>query len=144
MRAIRLQTQIERDHTLRIELPLDLAEGPAEVIVLVPDGTDQRARSRSAVLLEEILPLTEPVEGPRLEAIVGEIDAIYGQIRDLIQARRGDPELKEAVRPLWQKLRKLQEQEADAMELSFRKKILFDPRKGRELLDQAQGILEKK
>jgi hypothetical protein len=144
MRAIRLQTQIERDHTLRIVLPLDLAEGPAEVIVLVPDSTDQRARSRSAVLLEEILPLTEPVEGPRLEAIVGEIDEIYGQIRDLIQTRQGDPELKEAVRPLWQKLRKLQEQEADAMELSFREKILFDPRKGRDLLDQAQRILEKK
>jgi hypothetical protein len=41
-------------------------------------------------------------------------------------------------------LRKLQEQEADVMELRFRRQILFDPRKGRELIEQAQRILGKK
>lgn len=153
MRAIRLQTQIERDHTLRIELPLDLAEGPAEIIVLVPDSVDQRVRvSRSAMLLEEILPapgdemilpLNEPVEAPGLQEIAAEIDELYGRIRDLIGQRPGDPELKEAIRPLSQRLRKLQEQEADEMELSFRQKILFDPRKGRDLLERAQRILDK-
>jgi len=147
MRAIRLQTQIERDHTLRIELPLDLAEGPAEIIVLVPDSSDRHVRaSRSAMLLEEILPdagdemilpLNEPVAVPRLKVIAAEIDELYGQIRDLIGQLPGDPELKKAIRSLSQQLRRLQEQEADAMELSFREKILFDPRKGRELLEQA-------
>lgn len=37
MRAIKLQGRIGSDHMLVIELPRDLAEGPAEVIVLVPD-----------------------------------------------------------------------------------------------------------
>lgn len=43
MRAIRLQTQVEKDHTLRLELPEDVEEGPAEVIVLVPE-TVERSR----------------------------------------------------------------------------------------------------
>jgi hypothetical protein len=37
MRAIKLQAHIEKDHTLNLKLPEDVREGPAEVIVLVPD-----------------------------------------------------------------------------------------------------------
>jgi len=37
MRAIKLQTQVERDHTVHLVLPEDVNEGPAEVIVLVPE-----------------------------------------------------------------------------------------------------------
>lgn len=135
MRAIKLQTHIERDHTLRIELPPDLAEGPTEIIVLVPDRTDAG---------EEILPLDETLEVSSPDAIAAEIDELYREIGTLIGKRAGGPDLKEAVRPLWQRLRKLQEREADAMELRFRGRILFDPRKGRELLDQAQRTLDKK
>lgn len=35
MRAIKLKAQIGTDHTLHLQLPDDVDEGPAEVIVLV-------------------------------------------------------------------------------------------------------------
>jgi hypothetical protein len=35
MRAIKLQAHIEKDHTVSLQLPEDVREGPAEVIVLV-------------------------------------------------------------------------------------------------------------
>jgi hypothetical protein len=38
MRAVKLAAQVTRDHTLHLELPEDVYEGPAEVIVLVPDA----------------------------------------------------------------------------------------------------------
>jgi len=41
MRAIKLQTQVGKDHTLRLELPQDVEEGPAEVIVLVPEAPER-------------------------------------------------------------------------------------------------------
>jgi hypothetical protein len=149
MRAIKLQTNIERDHTLHLELPSDLAEGPAEVIVLVPDRTGRRkkpsvVRETRPETSEEILPLDEDVELPDMAATAAEINDLYGQIRNLVAQRSGDPGLQEAVHPLRQRLRKLQEQEADVMELRFRRQILFDPRKGRELIEQAQRILGKK
>lgn len=42
MRAIKLNTHVSRDRTLRLQLPNDVEEGPAEVIVLVPDATQRR------------------------------------------------------------------------------------------------------
>jgi len=38
MRAIKLNSRIEKDRTLSVQLPDDVAEGPAEVIVLVPEA----------------------------------------------------------------------------------------------------------
>lgn len=37
MRAIKLHGHIEKDHTLSLRLPEDVAEGPAEVIILGPE-----------------------------------------------------------------------------------------------------------
>jgi hypothetical protein len=45
MRAIKLQTQVEKDHSLSIQLPEDVAEGPAEVIVLVPEPAERAGHS---------------------------------------------------------------------------------------------------
>ncbi|HEX9944128.1 MAG TPA: hypothetical protein VGG03_19115 [Thermoanaerobaculia bacterium] len=45
MRAIKLNTHVAKDHTLRLTLPEDVREGPAEVIVLVPESTDQPAHT---------------------------------------------------------------------------------------------------
>jgi hypothetical protein len=122
MRAIRLQTRVARDHTLHIELPADVEEGPAEVIVLVPEHSTA-------------LPL---------DALSREIDGLYDQIRTMVADRSGEPGLQESVRPLQQKLRDLQEREADAMERHFRRQRLFDPQQGRALLEQAHSILTKK
>ena len=44
MRAIKLHSRIEKDHTLSLRLPEDVAEGPAEVIVLVPEDRERSGR----------------------------------------------------------------------------------------------------
>jgi hypothetical protein len=38
MRAIKLTGTVEPDHTLHLHLPEDAVVGPAEVIVLLPEG----------------------------------------------------------------------------------------------------------
>jgi hypothetical protein len=40
MRAIKLQAQVDKDHTLHLHLPQDVREGPAEVIVLVQEAAE--------------------------------------------------------------------------------------------------------
>jgi len=45
MRAIKLQTHVAKDHTLHLQLPEDVHEGPAEVIVLVPEQGARPAHS---------------------------------------------------------------------------------------------------
>jgi hypothetical protein len=50
MRAIKLQTRVPHDRTLSIQLPDDVEEGLAEVIVLVPDR-----RPRKSLSLQEFL-----------------------------------------------------------------------------------------
>jgi hypothetical protein len=45
MRAIKLQARVEKDHTVSLRLPEDVGEGPAEVIVLVPDPATKPAHS---------------------------------------------------------------------------------------------------
>ncbi len=37
MRAVKLPAQVNRDHTLHLQLPEEIQEGPAEVIVLIPE-----------------------------------------------------------------------------------------------------------
>jgi hypothetical protein len=50
MRAIKLQTRVRHDRTLSIQLPEDVEEGLAEVIVLV---SEQRPKKR--ISLQEFL-----------------------------------------------------------------------------------------
>ena len=45
MRAIKLHGRVEKDHTLSLLLPEDVAEGPAEVIVLVPEERERSAET---------------------------------------------------------------------------------------------------
>ena len=37
MRTLKLMGHVSKDHTLQLELPVDVDEGPAEVIVLLPE-----------------------------------------------------------------------------------------------------------
>jgi hypothetical protein len=50
MRAIKLHTHVDKDHILRVRLPEDIEEGPAEVIVLIPDTSSYRSHSLADVL----------------------------------------------------------------------------------------------
>jgi hypothetical protein len=62
MRAIKLTTHVSEDRTLHLQLPEDVQEGPAEVIVLVPEG----ARSSGHTLRDFLLRLrSSPRFAPR-------------------------------------------------------------------------------
>jgi len=50
MRAIRLAAEITEDRKLTVELPADVAEGPAEVIVLIPDDAFAARQARARQL----------------------------------------------------------------------------------------------
>jgi hypothetical protein len=52
MRAIKLQGQVMSDHSLHLQLPKDVGEGPAEVIVLVPEAGKASAGSLAEALGE--------------------------------------------------------------------------------------------
>lgn len=54
MRAIKLRTRVNQDHTLRLDLPPDVNAGPAEVIVLLPE--EPRSATQS---VEEYLTVLE-------------------------------------------------------------------------------------
>ena len=58
MRAIKLYSRVAKDHTLSLRLPEDVAEGPAEVIVLVPEDRER------------------PSETPTRRRLVDELDEI--------------------------------------------------------------------
>jgi len=51
MQAIKLSGQITPQHTLLLDLPADIPDGPAEVIILIP----KPLRKKSATSLEEFI-----------------------------------------------------------------------------------------
>ncbi len=55
MRAVKLNAQVTQDHTLNLKLPEDVREGPAEVIVLVPDPEVYASQEPNAGTLGEFL-----------------------------------------------------------------------------------------
>ena len=63
MRAVKLPAQINRDHTLHLQLPEEIHEGPAEVIVLVPEPTVEAASRPQEGSLEEFL------DRPRVDSL---------------------------------------------------------------------------
>ncbi len=66
MRAIKLHSRIEKDHTLSLRLPEDVTEGPAEVIVLVPEGRQRPGRPMADELDKIALHCSRlPVRDPR-------------------------------------------------------------------------------
>ncbi len=71
MRAVKLNAQVTSDHTLHLDLPGDIAEGPAEVIVLVesPQATPARVETGSVAEF-----LSRPRLGDRFLRSLEEID----------------------------------------------------------------------
>ncbi len=52
MRAVKVEGRVQSDHTLRVRLPEDVEEGPAEVIVLLPER--QEVRPALAAVLDSL------------------------------------------------------------------------------------------
>ena len=55
MRAVKLPAQVNKDHTLHLQLPEEIREGPAEVIVLVPEPTTGAPSQPEGASLKEFL-----------------------------------------------------------------------------------------
>ena len=108
------------------DLPSDLV---AEVVAELQDE-------------EDLLPLEPGESVPDMAAMAREIDGVYSQIRKMITEHGDDPGLADAVRPLREKLRSLQREEAEGIELHVRSQLLFDPREASRLLDRAERLLK--
>ncbi len=55
MRAVKLPARVNKDHTLHLELPEGIREGPAEVIVLVSEPSDKGPSQSEGMSLEDYL-----------------------------------------------------------------------------------------
>lgn len=72
------------------------------------------------------------------------VDAVYGEIREVVLHYTGDPSLKDRLAPLRRKLAELEEAEAEAMECRLRSQLVFDPEEGKRLLERAESLLRVK
>lgn len=102
--------------------------------------TSGRGNESTDTEIEEIRPLGGDEENSFMDVAL-EIDSVYSEIRNLVAQRRGDLSLKTALRPLRERLERLQNLEADAMEHRFRSQLQFDPHQGRQLLKKAEALL---
>lgn len=102
-----------------------------------------REKEREQVTYHVVRPLKGYNGKDRLEEIAAQIDAMYDDITRLVAERKGDPGLKAALLPLRKRLKRLKEQEADAMELRFRSQLQYDPQEGRRLIERAKRLLGK-
>jgi hypothetical protein len=75
MRAIKLQTHVDKDHVVTLTLPDDVREGPAEVIVLVPEIDSARSLPSLGDLFSRL------AEHPRQIRSKEEIDSYLEQER---------------------------------------------------------------
>lgn len=58
MRTVKIEGRVGPDHTLRVRLPEDVEEGPAEVIVLLPER--KGTRPPLADLLDSLAQASRP------------------------------------------------------------------------------------
>ena len=62
--AIKLSITIPENHTVRLDLPMDLPVGPAEVIVLLPEPVAPRAERRPMGIDAGKLRIPEDFDAP--------------------------------------------------------------------------------
>jgi CheY-like chemotaxis protein len=93
---------------------------------------------------EELLPLAQDAEEEAFMEIPAEIDAVYDQIRSAVAAQQPGKGLKQALRPLRSRLEQLQQRQADALERHVRRRLQFDPERGRQVAERAEELLRRK
>ncbi len=81
MRAVKVSSEIGSDHTLQLQLPEDIGEGPAEVIVLVADPAPAESAKSQPGTLDEFL------AGPGVDRRFIRSQA---EIDDYLREERGD------------------------------------------------------
>ena len=77
-----------------------------------------------------------------MAAAEDEITTLYAEIRGLIVRSAGEPGLGGEIDRLTERLRELQEQEANAMEKRFRAQLRVQPETVLELLARAERLVE--
>jgi hypothetical protein len=70
-----------------------------------------------------------------------EIDAIYDEMRALVESHAGEPGLREKLLPLREKLRAFQEREAEEIAARYDSHLRPGYEKARELVEHARLVL---
>ncbi len=123
METHELEVVIPDDHRLTVKVPESIRSGPARLLLLVP------AEDEATTPLQE---------GTRSE----QIDRLYAELRELMTRSTADDGRDEQIQDRFSRLRKLQEEEADAMEAVFRARHRLRPGEGLEALERARQIIE--
>ena len=80
MRAVKLKAEVTRDRTLHLELPAEVTEGPAEVIILLDDSSEMASQQPESGTLAEFLADSRP--DPRFLRSKEQIDSQVATERD--------------------------------------------------------------
>jgi len=80
MRAVKIATAVTKDRTLHLDLPEEIGEGPAEVIVLVGDVDDRAETQPGGWSLDDFL--AESRLDPRFTRSKEDIDAYVRSERE--------------------------------------------------------------
>ena len=80
MRAVKLPAQVNKDHTLHLQLPEEIHEGPAEVIVLVSEPVGSDSPQPESTSLDDFL--SRPRVDDRFIRSKEEIDGFLREERD--------------------------------------------------------------
>ncbi len=110
------QVMIPEDHRLMVEVPETVRSGPARLILVVPAEDEERT---------------------------AEIDRLYAQLGELVtQAQTGSGNgLDEQIREQFRRLRRLQKEEADALEARFQEGRQLRSGEGWQALERARQII---
>ncbi len=116
MKTHEFQVMIPEDHRLMVEVPETVRSGPARLILVVPAEDEERT---------------------------AEIDRLYAQLGELVtQAQTGSGNgLDEQIREQFRRLRRLQKEEADALEARFQERRQLRSGEGWQALERARQII---
>ncbi len=114
MKTHQFEVTIPEDHRLMVEIPETVRTGPARLILVVPTEDEERTT---------------------------EIDRCYAELGELMARSAAGSQLDEQIRDRFRGLRKLQEAEADALEVHFNTRRQLRPGEGRQALNRAWQII---
>jgi len=140
METHELEVMIPENHRLTVEVPKTIRSGPARLILVVPaedETTPAPAREPQAGGISPPDCGTQAAEGARPE----EIDRLYAELRELMTRAGAGDGRDEQIRDRFSRLRKLQEEEADAIEVRFRARHRLRPGEGYQALERARQII---
>ena len=143
----RLRVVIPEDHRIVVDVPEDVPAGPAELILMIERPVSESAKARFENLADELA--ADPrsfrdlsPERPEDAVDIGaEIDGLYVQIRELVARSAAEPDLRQEIDLLVQRLRALKEREAVDLERLLKPRHRLEAGAGWEALARVDRLL---